>query len=124
MMRQYFLRRERMNIPVLVLLCVALSGCEGLIVTAPDSNQNLEDFEVAWAWVDSVYPAFGFKQIDWSDVYLEFRPRAERALGDEIIQVLHDMLAALEDTHIYHKTIGGARFFTYVSPRHLEGRKK
>lgn len=124
MMRQYSMRRKSLKHTVLVILCVALSGCEGLIVTAPNSNQNLEDFEVAWAWVDSVYPAFGFKQIDWNDVYLEYRPQAERALGDEIVQVLHNMLAELQDTHIHHTTNGGARFIPYVSPRLLVGRKK
>ena len=106
----------------LVLLCAVLSGCEGLIVTPVESNQNATDFEVAWAWVDSVYPAFDIKHVDWSSVYAEYRPQAERALGDEIYQVLHDMLSVLEDPHLYYKTNGGARFFPHVSPRLISDR--
>ena len=106
----------------LVVLGVALAGCDELIVSSPESNQNLADFEVAWAWVDSVYPAFELKRIDWDGVYADHRPRADEALGDEIYQVLHDMLAVLEDSHLYFKSNGGARFFPYMSPRLLSGR--
>jgi hypothetical protein len=93
-----------------------------LIVSPAESSLNVADFEVAWAWVDSVYPAFDLKQVDWGAVHAEYRPRAEQALGDEIIQVLHDMLAVLRDPHVYHKTVGGARFFPYMSPRLLTDR--
>ena len=113
------MRIERAKLASIVLACCALAGCESLIVTAPESNQNVADFEAAWAWVDSVYPVFDIKQIDWEDVHAEYRPRAERALGDEIFQVLHDMLSVLEDPHVYHKTNGGTRFFPFVSPRLL-----
>jgi C-terminal processing protease CtpA/Prc len=95
-----------------------------LIVTPAESNQNLADFEVAWAWVDSVYPAFDLKGVDWSSVYAEYRPQAEAARGDEIYQVLHDMLSVLDDAHVYYKTNGGARFFPHVSPRLLADRNK
>ncbi len=103
-----------------LLYCVALVGCEGLIVSPADSNQNVADFEVAWAWVDSVYPVFDVKQVQWGRVYDEYLPQAEQALGDEIFQVLHDMLSLLRDPHLYYKTKGGARFFPHVSPRLLK----
>lgn len=113
---------ERVRTLWILLACTAPVGCEAWIVTAPESNQNLADFEVAWGWVDSVYPAFDFKQIDWDSIHSEYGPRAERALGDELYQVLHDMLAELADSHVYHKTNGGARFFPHMSPRLLADR--
>jgi len=118
------MRIERVRNWSVVLFCSALAGCEGLIVTPADSNQNVADFEAAWEWVDSVYPAFDLKQIDWESVYEEYRPQAERAQGDEIFQVLHDMLSVLEDQHVYYTTQGGARFFPYVSPRLLNDRNE
>jgi len=105
-----------------VLLCAAVAGCEGWIVSPAESNQNVADFEAAWAWVDSVYPVFDVKQVDWDRVYAEYRPLAEGALGDEIFQLLHDMLSTLKDPHLYYKTKGGARFFPYMSPRLLADR--
>ncbi len=111
------MRIEQVQNLSLVLVCAGLAGCEGLIVTPAESNQNASDFEVAWAWVDSVYPAFDIKEVDWSSVYAEYRPQAEEALGDEIYQVLHDMLSVLEDPHLYYQTNGGALFFPHVSPR-------
>jgi carboxyl-terminal processing protease len=113
------LRLQRTKFFTLVLAFGMVAGCESLIVTAPESNQNVADFEVAWAWVDSVYPVFDLKQIDWDSVYAEYHPRAELAQGDEILQVLHDMLSVLKDPHLYYLTNGGARFFPYVSPRLL-----
>jgi hypothetical protein len=102
---------------VLSLLLPVAAGCADLIVGSSGPRENIADFEAAWAWVDSVYPGFLFKDIDWSQIYLEYRPRAEEALGDEIYQVLHDLLAELRDPHVYYKTNGGARFFPFPSPR-------
>jgi C-terminal processing protease CtpA/Prc len=101
---------------------IVVGGCEGWIVSPAESNQNLADFEVAWAWVDSVYPVFDVKKVNWGSVYAEYRPKAEAALGDEFYQVLHDMLSVLKDPHLYYKTNGGARFFPHVSPRLIADR--
>jgi len=107
----------------MALVCAALAGCEGWIVSPAESNRNLADFEAAWAWVDSVYPAMEIKAVDWAGVYAEYRPLVEGALGDDFYQVLNDMLSVLRDPHLYYKTNGGARFHPYVSPRLQVGRK-
>ena len=104
------------------LTIAAVVGCGDWIVPPADSNRNVADFEAAWAWVDSVYPAFDIKQVDWDAVYAEFLPRAEAASGDEIGQVLHDMLGLLKDPHLYHTTKGGARYHPFLSPRMLSDR--
>ncbi len=116
------MKLKRCGVLTLVLLVPVLAGCGDLIVSDSSSNQNLADFEVAWAWVDSVYPAFDIKEVDWDRIYNEYRPRAEEAEGDEILQLLQDMLSVLRDPHLYHKTKGGARFFPFISPRLLAAR--
>jgi hypothetical protein len=116
------MRDRRRRGLLLVLVCSLAAGCEGMIVSPAETNRNVADFEAAWAWVDQVYPALDIKQVDWSSVYAEYGPRAEEAHGDEIFQLLHDMLSTLKDPHLYYKTKGGARFFPYMSPRLLTDR--
>jgi hypothetical protein len=118
------MRSKPMKCAFLALVCALLAGCESLIVSAPESNQNVADFEAAWAWVDSIYPAFDIKQIDWDSVYAAYRPEAEQARGDEIHQVLFDMLSVLRDPHLYYTTTGGARFYPYVAPRLLSDKNE
>jgi hypothetical protein len=109
--------------PVCLLGCSALvGGCESVLVGTAEPADNLAEFEAAWAWVDSVYPAFEMKGIDWDAEYLRFRPLAEAARGDEIVQVLNDMLAVLEDSHLYYETLGGGVVFPHLSPRLLRDR--
>jgi len=106
----------------LLSLTAGLAACESILVTESGGNHNVADFEAAWAWVDSVYPAFDIKRIDWASVYSEYRPRAETAQGDEFYQLLNDMLKLLADPHLYYSTPGGARFYPYTSPRLLNDR--
>ncbi len=106
----------------ILFVTVSLMACEGIIVTAPESNQNMKDFEAAWNRVKSVYPYLEFKKIDWDSIYTVYRPRAENANGDEIYQVLHDMLFELKDGHVYYHTNGGGEVYPYVAPRHLRDR--
>ena len=104
------------------LLTVMLFSCENMIVKAPQSNQNLEDFEATWVTVNSVYQYLEFKHIDWDSVYTLYRPLAESARGDEIYQVLHDMLALLKDGHIFYQTDGGGVVYPYFPRRQRKDR--
>lgn len=97
-------------------------SCENMIVTPPESNQNVEDFEAAWNRVNSVYPYLEFKQIDWDSLYTVYRRQAENARGDEFYLVLRDMLAELKDGHVYYCTEGGGRVYPYYPQRHFKDR--
>lgn len=101
----------------LLTLPASIGACEGILVPAANSNQNVADFEATWMWVDSVYPVFEAKQIDWDAVYASYRPASENASGDEFYQVLHDMLAELRDAHLYYQTPGGGVVFPHYPPR-------
>ena len=58
-------------------------SCKDLIVTEPESNLNVEDFEAAWKRVKDVYPYLQFKKINWDSIYAIYHPLAENAKGDE-----------------------------------------
>lgn len=65
----------------------------------------------------SVYPYFQFKRIDWDSIHTAYRSRAEAAKGDEIFNVLYDVLAELKDGHVSLQTQGGSWVSTYIPPR-------
>ncbi len=106
-----------MRTALTLLLLTALAGCSDLIVTGPEDNHNLADFESSWQIVKSVYPFFQFKHINWDSVHTAYLPRAEAARGDEIDVVLVEMLGELKDAHVSLQTRGGASVATYTPPR-------
>ena len=110
-------------ISTLSVLCLLLIlSCKDLVVTEPESNLNIEDFEAAWKRVKDVYPYLQFKKINWDSIYTIYRPRAEKAKGDEIYFVLRDLLAELKDGHVYYRTEGGGEVYPYYPQRHFKDR--
>ena len=113
--------RSGSYISVISMVALLLS-CGDLIVTSPDSNQNIEDFQAAWNRIDSVYPYLEFKNIDWDSLYTVYLPQAQSARGDEIYLVLRDMLYELKDGHVYYHTDGGGEVYPFYPQRHLKDR--
>jgi len=109
-------RNIRSTIAVLFLIGI-LAGCSDLLVTPSDYNDNLADFERAWAITDSVYPFFQFKHINWDSIHAVYTPLAEEAKGDRMFQVIFNMLAELKDGHVDLKTQSGQEVRTYTPPR-------
>jgi len=93
--------------------------CGEIIIPESESNLNVEDFESAWNHINSIYPVFEFKKIDWDSIHTVYRIRAEQAVGDEIYAVLFDLVAELKDGHAEIITVGGESFSTFTPPRYL-----
>ncbi len=106
--------------PIMVALLIV--SCKGVMVTSPETSQNVEDFEAAWNRINNVYPYLEFKKIDWDSIYTVYRMRAEKAQGDEFYRVLRDLLAELKDGHVYYRTEGGGRVYPYYPARHWRDR--
>jgi hypothetical protein len=106
----------------IVFFMFLLLSCKDLMVTSPDTNQNVEDFEAAWNRIKNVYPYLEFKKINWDSMYSLYRPRAEHAKGDEFYLVVRDLLAELKDGHVYYRTEGGGEVYPYYPPRHWKDR--
>ncbi|MBN1895943.1 hypothetical protein JW906_15770 [bacterium] len=105
-----------------VFIILLMSACKDVLVTPPDSDLNVEDFEAAWNRINSVYPYFEFKRIDWDSIYAVYRLRAESARGDDFFLVLRDLLAELKDGHVYYRTKGGGEVYPYYPQRHWKDR--
>ncbi len=107
---------------VFVFLAMAHISCTDLLITEPDSNLNVQDFEAVWHRVNNVYPYLEFKNINWDSLYLVYRPLAEKARGDEFYPVLRDLLAELKDGHVYYRTKGGGEVYPFYPQRHFKDR--
>lgn len=95
---------------VLVLAGLALvSGCgrPSLLASpgAPSVAQRtafIEQFDTLWERFDAVYPSFAFKRVDWRAQGAAYRARASRVrTQDELVAVLLEMLAPLQDRHVW-----------------------
>jgi len=97
-------------------------SCKDLIVTEPESNLNVEDFEAAWNRINDVYPYLEFKKINWDSLHTLYRERIDNAKGDEFFIVFGDFLAELKDGHVYYRTKGGGEVYPYYPQRHFKDR--
>ena len=107
---------------VLIFLVLTQVTCTDLLVTSPETNLNIQDFEAAWKRINDVYPYLEFKKINWDSIYSVYRPRVENAEGDEFFPVLGDFLAELKDGHVYYRTKGGGMVYPYYPQRHFKDR--
>lgn len=101
----------------LIVIIMTYLGCESIFLTDDPDSTNIRDFEMVWNRYNQVYPMFDYKNIDWDSIYHIYYPLALKAKGDEIYQVIFDMLAELKDGHIALITEGGYPVLTYVPPR-------
>ena len=103
-------------------LCVIFAGCSELIVGPSERNLNVADLVSLGEIIKSQYAFLEFKRVNWDSLLAVYRPMAERAKGDEIYGVLHNLLRELKDGHIELRTEGGFVTLTYEWPR-LQGGK-
>jgi hypothetical protein len=111
---------KNIKIALPILIFILILSCSDLIVQSQDSNNNLEDFETTWNAVNSVYPLLEYKKIDWDSLYTVYRPRAEQARGDEIQNLIIELLTELKDGHVLIITNGGGGITPYIPPRVLK----
>jgi len=112
------------NIFLISSVCIILSllSCKDIIVTEPESNLNVEDFEAAWNRINNVYPYLDFKKINWDSIHTVYRDRIDNVKGDEFFKVFGDFLAELKDGHVYYRTKGGGEVYPYYPQRHFKDR--
>ncbi|MDR3193670.1 MAG: S41 family peptidase [Tannerella sp.] len=82
---------------LLILLCLALTGCrkESLYATDPRSN-----FEALWKILDEHYCFFEYKDVDWDEVYRTYSAQLSDTLNRyQLFEFLGNMLSELKDGH-------------------------
>jgi len=89
------------NLLYLFASVMLLSSCERLFMDENPETTPKEIFEQAWTFADQEYSFFGFKNIDWNEVYKEFEPRISNEMTDEeLFDEIADMLYLLRDGHV------------------------
>lgn len=85
----------------LLLSSVLLFSCEKVLLDEEPPNNPVSNFESLWKEFDEKYGLFGVKQIDWDSVYTVYRPQIDQVHSSvELYNVLKEMLAGLNDSHV------------------------
>ncbi|MBB4035674.1 hypothetical protein GGR21_001569 [Dysgonomonas hofstadii] len=81
------------------IICLLLSSC-----FSEDShfeNTKRGNFEALWKIFDEHYCFFGYKDVDWDEVYERYSVRISENMSNEaLFDVLGEMLAELQDGHV------------------------
>ncbi len=108
------------RIKIALSVCVLL-GCHELLNDG-EKESGLKDFDEAWNHINETYPfqMLAYKGIDWNLMYDKYLEVANEARGEEIVQVLADLTAELQDGHIRVYTKGGASTRPFTPERVLK----
>jgi len=104
----------------LILMLVIFVGCSVILFEDDLTNNNVEDFEIAWNTVNDLYPLLEFKKINWDSIYNVYLPKVENSTGDEIYLIINDLLKELKDQHVIFRSRGSGAIMPYVSTRFLK----
>jgi hypothetical protein len=98
-----------------LVTATAACGSQRALTSPTATNDDLVgQFNQLWSTFDRIYPYFDHKRIDWNALKAEFEPQAAAAIDEnQLIAVLHSMLAHLRDQHVV-LTGPGTTTRTYV----------
>jgi len=90
------------TICTIMIIAAALTiACSDMLIDSDPDTNPVTIFESVWAEFDRYYSFFEIKNIDWQEVYAEYRPLIRQNQdGAELFQVLSSMLALFKDGHV------------------------
>ncbi|MEM8528537.1 MAG: S41 family peptidase [Bacteroidota bacterium] len=81
----------------ILLLCTA---CEKTLFKLKYPDTPIGNFEALWNEFDQLYGLFETRNVDWDEVYVEFRPQISDDMNEKALyEVLVEMLKTLDDSH-------------------------
>ncbi|MDN5202547.1 S41 family peptidase [Fulvivirgaceae bacterium BMA10] len=82
------------------VLLSGLVACESFLIGDEPTNTAENNFEILWEQFDRWYGLFLVKDIDWHQIYSDYRPRVTSTTTDtELWQIVTEMLEELNDSH-------------------------
>lgn len=85
----------------LLLSILLSSSCEKEIFGLPFSDKPVDNFESMWSEFDQLYGLFKVRNIDWNQVYTDYRPLVNNDMSqEELYDVLVEVLTVLDDSHV------------------------
>ena len=96
-----YFRIKTKNIIAIIVILIFVCSCEKIFME-PDAKSDPESiFEEIWTFADRHYSFFEYKDVDWDEVYLRYRPEVHQDMGDiELFDLCADMLYELKDGHV------------------------
>lgn len=84
-----------------ILIVLALTSCEKILIEKEPANDPVTNFEYLWKTADEKYSFFEYKGIDWDEIYNSYGPQVNSGTDDyELFDVLKNMLNELKDGHV------------------------
>lgn len=89
------------RIIVVLLLAIGLAGCEKLLMPKPGEKKPTDVFENVWKTLEEGYVYFGYRAVNWDEVYKEFKPKINDTMtSDQLFDTCVQMLMRLEDPSV------------------------
>lgn len=108
-----------------ILFSLLFSSCEKILIEKDPPNTPVENFENLWQTANAKYSFFEYKNIDWNQIYSEYRPQINNDMSEgQLFDVLAEMLVELRDGHTnLTSPFDIARYhFKYPSPENFNFR--
>tara|TARA_R110001599_G_scaffold84671_1_gene227916 strand:- start:3139 stop:4173 length:1035 start_codon:yes stop_codon:yes gene_type:complete len=84
----------------LLLIIASLSSCTNLILEEDEPNTQSNNFEIFWNDFDKHYSLFTIRDINWGELYVNYRPQVNNNISDEELWlVLSNLIEHLDDSH-------------------------
>lgn len=91
-----------LRLAILMLFISIFSSCNDHMLGEEPQNTPNDNFEILWKEFDRMYAMFEVKNIDWDQVYAIYKPKVNDSMsGDELFDVISEMLAELNDGHVW-----------------------
>lgn len=101
------------RIIAVLLLSIGLAGCEKLMMSKPGGKKPTDVFENVWKTLEEGYVYFGYRAVNWDEVYKEFKPKINDTMTSaQLFDTCVQMLMRLEDPSVSLK----ASFAEYHYP--------
>lgn len=100
------------KILLFILAIVCLSSCEKIVLGEEEQNSPENNFDLLWADFDKSYSLFEAKNIDWNQLYAEYKPLVNSMTSkDELWNIFSELLEHLDDSHVTLFSEYGSAFF-------------
>lgn len=85
----------------MLFLLTILSSCDDLLFEEVPPNDPEGNFESLWTTFNERYAVFEQRQVDWGQLYDQYRPQVSINTSDEqLFNTITDMLSHLDDAHV------------------------
>lgn len=89
------------KVVVLFIAALLFSACEKVLMEKEPGDDPVSNFESLWNTANEKYSFFEYKNINWNDVYAEYRPQITDDMSDyQLFAVVANMMNELKDGHV------------------------